>query len=51
MKIHEYNEMMAYLMRPATGDRVQLADGTNLTNLEKKQNLYNKALRELTEEY
>ena len=28
MKIHEYNEMMAYLMRPATGDRVQLADGT-----------------------
>ena len=28
MKINEYNEMMAYLMRPATGDRVQLADGT-----------------------
>ena len=28
MKIAEYNEMMAYLMRPATGDRVQLADGT-----------------------
>ena len=28
MKIHEYNEMMAYLLRPATGDRVQLADGT-----------------------
>jgi len=28
MKIHEYNEMMSYLMRPATGDRVQLADGT-----------------------
>ena len=51
MKIHEYNEMMAYLMRPATGDRVQLADGTNLTNLEKKQNLYNKALRELPEGY
>ena len=38
-------------MRPATGDRVQLADGTNLTNLEKKQNLYNKALRELPEGY
>jgi len=51
MKIHEYNEMMAYLLRPATGDRVQLADGTNLTNLEKKQNLYNKALRELPEGY
>ena len=28
MKIAEYNEMMAYLLRPATGDRVQLADGT-----------------------
>ena len=28
MKIHEYNDMMAYLMRPATGGRVQLADGT-----------------------
>ena len=28
MKIHEYNEMMAYLTRPATSDRVQLADGT-----------------------
>ena len=27
MKIHEYNEMMAYLMRPATGDRVQLGVG------------------------
>ena len=51
MKIAEYNEMMAYMLRPATGDRVQLADGTNLTNLEKKQNLYNKALRELPEGY
>ena len=51
MKIAEYNEMMAYLLRPATGGRVQLADGTNLTNLEKKQNLYNKALRELPEGY
>ena len=28
-----------------------MADGTNLTNLEKKQNLYNKALRELPEGY
>jgi len=28
MKIAEYNQMMAYLMRPATSDRVQLADGT-----------------------
>ena len=27
MKIHEYNEMMAYLTRPATGGRVKLADG------------------------
>ena len=30
MKIHEYNEMMAYLTRPATVDRVQLADGSDL---------------------
>ena len=51
MKIAEYNQMMAYLLRPATGDRVQLAYGTNLTNIEKKQNLYNKALRELPEGY
>jgi hypothetical protein len=28
MKIHEYNEMMAYLMRPATGDREKFAIGT-----------------------
>jgi hypothetical protein len=28
MKIHEYNEMMAYLMRPATGDREKFAQGT-----------------------
>ena len=28
MKIHEYNEMMAYLMRPATGDRVKLSTGS-----------------------
>ena len=27
MKIHEYNEMMAYLMRPATGDRENFAIG------------------------
>ena len=27
MKIAEYNEMMAYLLRPATGDRVQLGVG------------------------
>ena len=29
MKIHEYNEMMAYLLRPATGDRVNLQGGTD----------------------
>ena len=28
MKIHEYNEMMAYLMRPATGDREKFAKGS-----------------------
>ena len=28
MKIHEYNEMMAYLLRPATGDREKFAIGT-----------------------
>ena len=28
MKIHEYNEMMAYLTRPATGDRKKFAIGT-----------------------
>ena len=28
MKIHEYNEMMAYLMRPATSDREKFAQGT-----------------------
>ena len=28
MKIHEYNEMMAYLTRPATGDREKFAKGT-----------------------
>jgi hypothetical protein len=33
------------------GGRVGFADGTNLTNLEKKQNLYNKALNELPEGY
>ena len=27
MKIHEYNDMMAYLMRPATGDRSNFAIG------------------------
>ena len=27
MKIHEYNEMMAYLLRPATGDRENFAIG------------------------
>ena len=28
MKIAEYNEMMAYLMRPATGDREKLFTGS-----------------------
>ena len=28
MKIHEYNEMMAYLLRPATGDREKFAEGS-----------------------
>ena len=32
-------------------DRDNFANGTNLTNLEKKQNLYNKALKELPEGY
>ena len=27
MKISEYNEMMAYMLRPATGSRVQLGVG------------------------
>ena len=35
----------------ANGGRIPFADGTNLTNLEKKQNLYNKALNELPEGY
>ena len=26
MKIHEYNEMMAYLMRPAQKENIQTAD-------------------------
>jgi len=29
MKIHEYNEMMSYLMRPATGDREKFQTGSN----------------------
>ena len=28
MKIHEYNEMMAYLLRPATGDRKKFVEGS-----------------------
>ena len=35
----------------ADGGRIEYKKGTNLTNLEKKQNLYNKALRELPEGY
>ena len=35
----------------ADGGRAEFKKGTNLTNLEKKQNLYNKALRELPEGY
>jgi hypothetical protein len=35
----------------AEGGRAEFKKGTNLTNLEKKQNLYNKALRELPEGY
>ena len=51
MKIGEYEQMMSYLTRPAAETRESFAKGTNLTNLEKKQNLYNKALRELPEGY
>jgi len=47
MKIAEYNQMMAYLLRP----RQKFANGTNLTNFEKKQNLYRKALKELPKGY
>jgi hypothetical protein len=36
MKIHEYNEMMAYLLRPATGDRVKLAGGSGVIDYGKK---------------
>ena len=34
MKIHEYNEMMAYLTRPAMayGGRIGFKDGTQLNN-------------------
>ncbi len=35
----------------ADGGRIEYKKGTNLTNLEKKQNLYNKALRELPKGY
>ena len=35
----------------AQGGRIPFANGTNLTNLEKKQNLYKKALNELPEGY
>ena len=28
MKIHEYDQMMAYMLRPATGDREKFAIGT-----------------------
>ena len=35
----------------ADGGRAEFKKGTNLTNLEKKQNLYNKALNELPEGY
>jgi len=51
MKIGEYEQMMSYLTRPAAETRESFAKGTNLTNLEKKQNLYNKALKELPEGY
>jgi len=36
MKIHEYNQMMAYLLRPATGDRVKLAGGSGVIDYGKK---------------
>ena len=43
----------AFMKRNPKGDggRMEYKKGTNLTNLEKKQNLYNKALRELPEGY
>ena len=34
----------------ADGGRMEFQEGTNLTNLEKKQNLYNKVLKELPKE-
>jgi hypothetical protein len=49
MKIAEYNQMMAYLMRPEP--RQMLAEGTNLTSAQKKQTLYAKLLKELPEGY
>jgi len=48
--IQAVNEFMKRNPR-ADGGRIEYKKGTNLTNLEKKQNLYNKALRELPEGY
>ena len=54
MKIHEYNEMMAYLMRPATGDRKKLFTGSGdyakkyLKNKDKAtQDKFNKIVNDL----
>ena len=49
MKIHEYNEMMAYLTRPSyvSGGRVGFADGTPARGLFKKEviQIYNDLIR------
>ena len=55
MKIAEYNEMMAYLLRPATSDRENFAigggqfEGTDLGTREGFSKLYGPNIRKLTQ--